>query len=451
MARPQILDINRKVLLATLVVLGTALLAAVVGNVVERSVLVVIGGLAVMALMLEWGVPALRNPQARAPILAGEAPRNDTDRDEFVYLTERLPQALLVLEGNMVIMANKAAKAALGNHIVGEDVRLVIRHPAAADLVMASTTQDPENPVERPVELVGVGGRDQRWEMCVFFTRPGRRIILLTDRSPFYAVEQMRTDFVANASHELRTPLASIKGFIETLEDEEAGADPKTRGRFLKVMFREANRMQKLIEDLMSLSRIEADKFRLPDVSVNLGTIARDLQDLFLSSHDHRGSDIVLDIADDLPEIQGDAPQLAQLMHNLVENSLKYGRPGTPVTLSLHPSRNRSMVRLTVSDEGEGIPEEHLPRLTERFYRVDSGRSRAMGGTGLGLAIVKHIVERHRGRLDIRSVAQKGTTIIASLPAGRASHMQSADRPESDERRQAEPPTGSTEASDIKV
>ncbi len=245
----------------------------------------------------------------------------------------------------------------------------------------------------------------------------GERILHLWDRSGVYAVERMRTDFVANASHELRTPLASIKGFIETLEDKEAGDNPEIRARFLNVMFREANRMQKLIDDLISLSRIEAEKFRVPDTPVDLPDLMREVQSVLRQSQPERGADIVVDIGPDLPPLRGDRAQLSQLLHNLVSNSMKYGQAGTPVTMRLRASRNGALLRLSVSDCGEGIAPEHLPRLTERFYRVDSSRSRAIGGTGLGLSIVKHIVERHRGRLEIDSEVQKGTTITITLPA----------------------------------
>jgi two-component system, OmpR family, phosphate regulon sensor histidine kinase PhoR len=242
-----------------------------------------------------------------------------------------------------------------------------------------------------------------------------RRLVHLVDHSGTYAAERMRVDFVANASHELRTPLAGILGFIETLADPELGKDVETRKRFLKIMDGEARRMQRLIDDLISLSRIEAEKYRLPEAAVDLSELTAEVVGVFRTSNGDRGREVEMEITPGLPAIQGDRAQLSQLIHNLVGNSVKYGRPGTPihVTLGEGPS---GMVRLSVADEGEGIGPDHLPRLTERFYRVDSGRSRAMGGTGLGLAIVKHIVERHRGRLDISSVLGKGTNVSILLP-----------------------------------
>ena len=173
--------------------------------------------------------------------------------------------------------------------------------------------------------------------------------------------------------------------------------------------------MQRLIDDLISLSRIEAEKYRLPDGAVDLSGLVAEVVGVFRTSHGTRGREVEMEIAPDLPDAQGDRAQLSQLLHNLIGNSIKYGRAGSPIRVSLSDGPN-GLLRLTVADEGEGIGPDHLPRLTERFYRVDSGRSRAVGGTGLGLAIVKHIVERHRGRLDIASVLGKGTTISILLP-----------------------------------
>ncbi|MEZ5710709.1 MAG: ATP-binding protein [Blastomonas sp.] len=378
----------------------------------EQAAIVFLFGLIAIIAMIDLAAPAAQNPQAAAPIRQGETPPIGRHPD-FLRLIDGLADPVMLLDGNKVRNANIAARKLLGDHIGGEDIRLVIRHPAAADIL----TQPDSGIAQRPVPLVGIGSRDQRWEMQVRAMPGNERLVYLWDRSGQHAIERMRTDFVANASHELRTPLASIKGFIETLEDEEAGSDAETRKRFLGVMFREANRMQKLIDDLISLSRIEADKFRLPDTPVDLPELMREVQAIFRQNEGARGQDVILDIAENTPPLNGDRTQLSQLLHNLVSNSLKYGQAGTPVTMSLRPSRTGAMVRLSVTDVGEGIAPEHLPRLTERFYRVDSSRSRAIGGTGLGLSIVKHIVERHRGRLHIESTPGKGTEISITLPA----------------------------------
>ncbi|MBN8815194.1 MAG: PAS domain-containing protein [Sphingomonas sp.] len=332
------------------------------------------------------------------------APRLDT-------VLEGIVEPVLVLADGRVEEANAAARDLLGNHILGQDVRLAIRHPAAAERL----TAPPGVGASGPINLVGLGTLDQRWELRITDIPDGRRIVHLIDQTGSYAAERMRVDFVANASHELRTPLASILGFAETLIDEE-DPDPAMRQRFLKVIADEARRMQRLVEDLISLSRIEAEKYRLPDASVDLAKLLDEVCSELRDTHDPRVADIVIEFVEDVPPVIGDRAQLSQALHNLIGNAMKYGRAGTPVTVKLWRYPN-GMVRLSVGDEGEGIAPEHIPRLTERFYRVDSGRSRAVGGTGLGLAIVKHVVERHRGRLDIASQIGRGTVVTILLPA----------------------------------
>jgi two-component system phosphate regulon sensor histidine kinase PhoR len=369
----------------------------------------ILAGLIVLLICAEGGAGRVHDAQDEAADLP-----DLTAHADFVSLLEGISDPLLLVERGRIIRANRAAQRLLGNHIEGEDARIAIRHPAAAERLASSA------PLAEPimVELVGLGARDQRWQMRVApvgAVADARRLVHLVDHSGTHAAERMRVDFVANASHELRTPLAGILGFIETLADPELGKDTDTRQRFLTIMDGEARRMQRLIDDLISLSRIESEKYRLPDARVDLSELAAEVVGVFRSSHGERGRDVEMEISPGLPAVQGDRAQLSQLLHNLIGNSVKYGRPGTPihVTLTEGPS---GMARLVVADEGEGIGPDHLPRLTERFYRVDSGRSRAMGGTGLGLAIVKHIVERHRGRFDIASTLGKGTTITVLLP-----------------------------------
>jgi two-component system phosphate regulon sensor histidine kinase PhoR len=339
------------------------------------------------------------------PTIPDAAPQSDGK------IIEALADPVLIVGEGRIAEANPAARTLLGPHIVGEDVRVAIRHPAAAERLLAR-----HEPLDtRPVELVGLGGRETRWEMNLAPLDGGRTLVHLVDRSAGHAAERMRVDFVANASHELRTPLAAIIGFVETLDDDSAGGDSATRKRFLRVIHDEAQRMHRLIEDLMSLSRIEAEKFRVPDTAVDLGDLIKEVHGALRGGGDSRAGDIVLDIDEGLPFVAGDRAQLSQLLYNLIGNAMKYGRAGTPVAVRLDRVPG-SMVRLLVEDEGEGIAPEHLPRLTERFYRADPSRSRSQGGTGLGLAIVKHIVERHRGRLDIQSAVGQGTKVSALLP-----------------------------------
>lgn len=357
---------------------------------------------ATLAALIASPPPEAEAIEASVPAPATTAAAGVAEAIEAVF------EPMLVVEGQRVAAANRAARALLGEHILGEDVRVAIRHPAAAERLL--------NPVDGapggPIHLVGLGTRDQRWEMRVRALPGGGRVVHLSDRTGAHAADKMRVDFVANASHELRTPLASILGFIETLED--AADDPETRARFLKVMDNEARRMQRLIDDLISLSRIEAEKYRAPDDLIDLGVLVAQVWDELAALSPARAADIALKIGT-VPTVRGDRVQLSQLLHNIVGNAMKYGRPGTPVSVALDATES-AMVRLTVRDESEGIAPEHLPRLTERFYRVDSSRSRAAGGTGLGLAIVKHIVERHRGRLDIASTVGEGTAVTILLP-----------------------------------
>ena len=238
------------------------------------------------------------------------------------------------------------------------------------------------------------------------------------DQTPLRRVEEMRADFVANASHELRTPLAALSGFIDTLQGP-AKDDAKARERFLGIMHNQATRMARLIDDLLSLSRVELSALVRPDTLVDLVPIIRQVADgLEPLAHERQ---VVIEI--DLPEapvsIAGDREELLRLFENLIENALKYGASGGKVMVSLSRAMSgegQPEVRVMVRDFGPGIAPEHLPRLTERFYRVDVGDSRAQGGTGLGLSLVKHILNRHRGRLLIESVPKQGATFTAAFP-----------------------------------
>jgi two-component system phosphate regulon sensor histidine kinase PhoR len=400
---------------ALLCVLGAAAGLALLVN-LTAALFTVTGG--VIVLIASRPLPAPPPAIAEAPDEASvesPAPQGSTP------VIEAIAEPVLMVAGNRVIEANSAARTLLGEHILGEDVRLAIRHPAATER-LADTGGDHDG---EGVALIGLGVRDQRWEMRVSPVENGRRIVQLIDRTGSYAAERMRIDFVASASHELKTPLASILGFIETLSDPEAGSDARLRERFLKVMAGEAARMQRLVDDLLSLSRIEAEKYAVPTDWVDIADLAETVVREVSEAGDPRAGDIVLDSAPDIAPLHGDRAQLSQMLHNVISNAMKYGRPGSPVTVSIAQPRP-TMVRVSVADLGEGIPPEHVPRLTERFYRVDPGRSRAVGGTGLGLAIVKHIVERHRGRLDIASVRGMGTTVTLMLPAdGEATSLSS--------------------------
>lgn len=377
-----------------------------------------LAGIALMAALA-----AFRRGSDPAPLAtpAGEDDKAPT-LPQPAELLDASDDPLLLVQDRRVILANPAARDLLGEHIEGVDIRLAIRHPAAAQ----GLVDRPGEAADRVTrtELVGLGDADRRWEMSAVRLGGGTRLVRLIDRSQAQAAEQMRVDFVANASHELRTPLSTLLGFLEMLQDEEAGADPARRVRFAGIMFEEATRMRNLVEDLISLSRIEAERYSVPRDPVDLIPLVEEVGDGLRQLLAER--DATLEVENGAGEtiVAGDRTQLAQLVSNLVANALRYGRAGTPVRVRLDDA-GAELIRLSVIDQGDGIAAEHIPRLTERFYRVDPGRSRSVGGTGLGLAIVKHIAQRHRGRLEIRSRIGEGTSARVYLPRAEAGPLSS--------------------------
>ena len=272
-------------------------------------------------------------------------------------------------------------------------------------------------PVDRWMELIitpvpvptAFGGTDK----CMLMT--------FHDQTPLRRVEEMRADFVANASHELRTPLAALSGFIDTLQGP-AKDDAKARERFLAIMHTQATRMARLIDDLLSLSRVELSAHVRPDTMADIVPIIRQVADGLEPLARERQVVVEIDLPEGPVAIAGDREELLRVFENLIENALKYGASGgrIVVSLTLAPSSEGAPeVRVMVRDFGPGIAPEHLPRLTERFYRVDVGDSRAQGGTGLGLSLVKHILNRHRGRLVIESVPKNGAAFTACFPQPR--------------------------------
>ena len=321
---------------------------------------------------------------------------------------EGLSEAALLVQARRVVAVNAAARELLGEGVEGQAIEDVIIHPAALESL------DRGGDTAEGVELTGLGKSRRHWLMRASRLSDGTALVRFVDRSEARAAEQMRVDFVANASHELRTPLATLIGYTETLREQSDAIDSGTRERFLSVVHDEAHRMQHVVEDLISLSRIEAEKFSTPTDAVALPRLIDRALKGARRVADERGSELIDKVADDLPAIAGDEGQILQLLDNLVTNALRYGEAGTPVTVSADPEG--AMVHLSVADHGEGIAPEHVARVTERFYRVDTSRSRSLGGTGLGLSIVKHIVERHRGRLTIDSVLGRGTSVHVLLP-----------------------------------
>ncbi len=324
-----------------------------------------------------------------------------------------LPEAALVVGGDYrIVAANPAAAALLPLLRPGDLLVRALRSPDILDAVRrAFAGRKPEKvqwlervPVERQFEVY----------VAPVELMEGVRMVMLTlrDFTETRRVERMRVDFVANASHELRTPLASLLGFVETLQGP-ARNDPEARDRFLSIMGEQARRMSRLVDDLLSLSRIERNSHLQPTTVVDFAAVAAHVADTLAPMARENRVNVLLE-ANEPILVRGDHDELVRVAENLIENAIKYGASNNPVEVSVS-RRGRDAV-LLVRDHGPGIAPEHLPRLTERFYRVDVGESRAKGGTGLGLAIVKHILARHRGRLGIDSAPGQGATFSAAVP-----------------------------------
>lgn len=365
----------------------------------------------------------------------GEALEAASESSDMVL--DALPDPLIMIAGDRsVVRVNPAAVSVFGEALFGRDLAVLLRQPAlleAVDRVLAGgegqtvevtipvpvsrTYQAHIEPLPRPTTLGTVA------------------ILSLHDVTTLKSSERMQADFIANASHELRTPLSSLIGFIETLRGP-AREDQEAQDRFLAIMHDQAARMARLVDGLMSLSRIEMTEHTPPRDRIDLRDIVVEVAETLEMRAAERRMRLELDLPEDLPEVLGDRDDLAQVVQNLVVNAIKYGREETPVIIRLQAGqpmrwaftvagrdsrakagRGQIAVTLVVQDQGEGISKQHLPRLTERFYRIDKARSRQFGGVGLGLAIVKHIINRHRGILEIESELGQGSTFSIHLPA----------------------------------
>jgi two-component system, OmpR family, phosphate regulon sensor histidine kinase PhoR len=364
------------------------------------------------------------------PLAAPAAPPVLSEAARFGTLPravlDELPDAILLIdEEDRVVIANRAARAGfVGATYERKLLSTLMRRPAVIEAILrvrqsgfGETAEFTDLvPVERVFQVsvtplvAEVGG-------------PAAILVVIKDLTQIKAVEQMRADFVANASHELRTPLSSLSGFIETLRGH-AKDDEAARERFLGIMQDQAGRMRRLIDDLLSLSRIELNEHIPPATALDLASVARDVIDAFQPLAREARITLTLKAEPGLCPAIGERDELVQVLQNLVDNAVKYGRAGSEVEIALGPGAPSGLpdllgpsCHLAVSDQGDGIAREHIPRLTERFYRVDVKQSRERGGTGLGLAIVKHIVSRHRGRLHIKSDIGKGSVFTVILPA----------------------------------
>lgn len=343
---------------------------------------------------------------------------------------------LAVARDTRLLAANAPATSLLGSPVVGRPFVTSLRHPginAALEWVLeprgVAPLADPSLPEapqggQRLRAMIAGEGRDISCDVTIAplpVALGGGALITIDDLTSVEAAEKMRRNFVANVSHELRTPLTALTGFIETLQGP-AKDDPAARERFLEIMGNEAARMNRLVSDLLSLTHVEGQERTRPSQSIDIAALIRSVvATLAPQARSKSGVEITARHAEGEVMIPGDADQITQVLHNLIENGVKYGGSGGVVTVSLNYIAREPVLRghgwaIEVADKGDGIDALHLPRLTERFYRIDNHRSREKGGTGLGLAIVKHIINRHRGRLRVESRPGEGAKFTVILP-----------------------------------
>jgi two-component system, OmpR family, phosphate regulon sensor histidine kinase PhoR len=403
------------------------------------TALVSVAGLGAVAALIGFAVVAVAVliREASFPGRGEAAPHADrlmpaiVDRAVEAVVSDLPDPTIVLTPESMVVAFNESAQEITPGILRGEPISFALRVPNVLEAIRAVAASREM----RRIEFFQRVPTDRWWEATIAplvlpgGAGPDRHLVLLAlrDLTPLRRVEEMRADFVANASHELRTPLASLSGFIETLQGP-ARNDPSSRDRFLAIMKEQATRMARLIDDLLSLSRIEQKVHIHPDTTTDLVMIVHEVADGLSPLAQERDVEIrITDRAQSL-DVLGDRDELIRVFENLIENALKYGASGKRVDISLAREPATGEARdaiVSVRDYGPGIAPEHLPRLTERFYRVDIGESRAQGGTGLGLALVKHILNRHRGRLMIESTPGSGANFSVRLPlsrAGRAAH-----------------------------
>ncbi|MGI9452922.1 MAG: ATP-binding protein [Geminicoccaceae bacterium] len=350
--------------------------------------------------------------------------QDELDRT-LTALLDAVPDPLLLVRHDRIIeRANIAAGRLLEHDSTGRPIETAFRDPgllAAIDDVL-----EVSDGAEINLQLPGPPARAFGGQIIPVRWHERRAVLIsLRELTEQVMIERMRADFVANVSHELRTPLTVLRGFIETLIGA-AKDDPEAQARFLKTMEAEAERMSRLVNDLLSLSRIEQNEHIPPEDKVELEKAMGGVLDALKDYAIERRVKLVADIPADLPSVVGDVDQLTQLFTNLIDNAIKYGGEDNEVRVTAHdeksmppgagPLTGRAAVVVNITDNGPGIAAEHVPRLTERFFRIDPALSRHLGSTGLGLAIVKHILRRHRGHLNIESELGKGTTFTVYLP-----------------------------------
>ncbi len=351
----------------------------------------------------------------------------DSILSEREILVDTIPDLLIMVDRSIsIVRTNSSARLRFGQSLAAKPLSEIIDDDnlarSIAEVMSDFKGRETEIYVPEPINSYFRA----KIERFPSHSRGGiAAIITLHDITELKRTEQMRADFVANASHEIRTPLASLIGFIETLQGP-AKNDTQAMEQFLAIMADQAARMRKLVNDLLSLSKIEMSVNSLPTGKVRVPDMLAQVRKNTEWQAKKKNVQIIIEADENLPAIRGDESELQQVVQNLVENSLKYGNSDSEVRVNARISEkfprdrnflgHKSVMMISVTDQGEGIPQEHLTRLTERFYRVNTVRSRKIGGTGLGLAIVKHIVNRHRGAFHIDSVVGKGSTFTVYLP-----------------------------------
>jgi len=341
--------------------------------------------------------------------------------DDVTPYLAAVPTPLVLVDADERIrFANDSAGRLLGDGLVGRHYISILRQPSLLDCIEGAMQK---GVVTSGVYLSTSAGRETTHNIIAtqVDAGQGREVLLsLEDVTSLQEAGQMRRDFVANVSHELRTPLTALLGFIETLRGA-ARDDPAAQARFLSVMEKEAQRMNRLVRDLLSLSRVEGNERTRPTERVDVSQIVRATAESLRAAQSEAACEIIIEAEGPEKQVPADPDQLTQVFTNLFENAIKYGGMGGEINVRISYPEHEPMlrvpaVRIEVIDQGPGIDPIHIPRLTERFYRVDDHRSRELGGTGLGLAIVKHIISRHRGRLRITSEQGKGSCFTVILP-----------------------------------
>jgi two-component system, OmpR family, phosphate regulon sensor histidine kinase PhoR len=345
--------------------------------------------------------------------------------ENYEVILDAIPEPVLVLrKDRRILHANKAVIDLLGHDPIDSDLTTAIRNPnvlEAAEEVLSGEQETVTVDFARGAEV-------EQYLIARLVRLPGGRengpmvVIALHDLTAIRKTMEMRADFVANVSHELRTPLSTVVGIIETLRGP-AKDDRDAQEKFLALMDEQGARMTRLVEDLLSLSQIQANEHSRPKDIVRVQDIVPTVARMLESDAAKKSLRILVDVNEDLPPVMGDSDQILQVFQNLMHNAVKYGADGSVVQVVARVEEGNT-IAVSVADQGDGIPAEHIPRLTERFYRVDKARSRALGGTGLGLAIVKHILNRHQGRLQIDSEVGVGSTFTVSLPVCRTLNIE---------------------------